>query len=333
MKYRMMDGCIRGTSRLLLPMSLTTCRRKRAKSGQRWVLVIRALRFLLVWVMLGSKMCRFRICCVPRTLRRSPSSRERASRWWKGWSVVRLMLQKSNLDMRQMRLGLRKSQIGSSPSPSGQHECRLHFGMICKISGCVKQCHFEPLRPPRHCQAISSRRSLNRFELTYQTIQLVPYLSWKVCLTCHGVGENGPITYARDWLVRYVSNFVCSFFVIFETWGDSAILTPSPTFVSEDIMPEEHRPTREAQRELAAMTPTMLIQFKIMAIIEATYRPTHLMQTNSWATYFEQHILGRRTSLPFGKCMGTVLINWHTGQLQSLWYIAREGWHGNSSIS
>ena len=88
-----------------------------------------------------------------------------------------------------MHLGLRKSQVGSSPSPSGQHECRLHFGMICKISGCVKQCHFEPLRPPRHFQAISSRRSLNSLELTYQTIQLVPYLSRKVCLTCHGIGQ------------------------------------------------------------------------------------------------------------------------------------------------
>ena len=88
-----------------------------------------------------------------------------------------------------MHLGLKKSQIGSSPSPSGQHECRLHFGMICKISGCVKQCRFEPLRPPRHFQAISSRRSLNSLELTYQTIQLVPYLSRKVCLTCHGIGQ------------------------------------------------------------------------------------------------------------------------------------------------
>ena len=34
-KYRMMDGCIRRTSQLLFPMSSTTCRRKRAKSGQR----------------------------------------------------------------------------------------------------------------------------------------------------------------------------------------------------------------------------------------------------------------------------------------------------------
>src|ERR1700712_2202539 len=78
------------------------------------------------------------------------------------------MLQKSNLDMRQMHLGLRKSQIGSSPSPSGQHECQLNFGMTCKISGCVKLCRFGPLRPPQHFQAISSRRSLNSLDLTYQ---------------------------------------------------------------------------------------------------------------------------------------------------------------------
>lgn len=100
------------------------------------------------------------------------------------------MLQKSNLDMRRMHLGLRRSQIGSSPLPSDQHECRLHCGMIFKISGSVKQFRFEPLRPPRHFQAISTRRPLKSPELTYQTIQLVPYLNRKVCLTCHSIGQS-----------------------------------------------------------------------------------------------------------------------------------------------
>lgn len=32
--------------------------------------------------------------------------------------------------------------------------------MVCKISGCVKQDHFGPLRPPRYFQPILSRQSL-----------------------------------------------------------------------------------------------------------------------------------------------------------------------------